>query len=406
MSKKRNKSKKQLPNVRKVTRNNAMQVAHQIVPKSASQLKVDIRTWVRSKQMILNVDYPKSYFYYNLVDNILEDTHLSSQLDIRMSRVVASDFSVKFASGDTDDDTTKNLHDSTFFTDILEEVWRTIPMGDTLLELDLKDDKYVYELIPRQNVLTSKGIILKDYTEDTGIKYKEVSEYGVWLLDFGKPKDIGFINKAIPQVIYKRFAQACWSELCEICGIPPRVLKTNTSNLQSLRKAEQMMRDMASAAWFIIDDTETLEWANPGNITSNIYENLIKICDNQISMLVNGAIVGADTKYGNRSKEEASQDIGKIFVEADKRRVQSYINDKLFPALYKIGFLPSDDLRFEFDKAENIDKLWERTKDILPYKEVDDQWIKSKFGIEVTGDKANNTTANKLAIQKDYDFFD
>ncbi|MFV0506797.1 MAG: hypothetical protein ACK5L5_08840, partial [Bacteroidales bacterium] len=113
-------NKNQLPNIKRVNRSNATQVARQIVPKASSQLKVDIRTWVRSKQMILNVDYPKSYFYYNLVDNILEDTHLSSQLDIRMSRVVASDFSVKFASGDTDDDTTKNLHDSTFFTDILE----------------------------------------------------------------------------------------------------------------------------------------------------------------------------------------------------------------------------------------------------------------------------------------------
>ncbi|WP_446662918.1 phage portal protein family protein, partial [Flavobacterium psychrophilum] len=34
------------------------------------------------------------------------------------------------------------------------------------------------------------------------------------------------LNKAVSHVLFKRFAQSCWSELCEIYGIPPRVLKT------------------------------------------------------------------------------------------------------------------------------------------------------------------------------------
>ncbi len=404
-------SKKKKQNITKLSRANAMQVASQIVPKSASRLKVDIRAWQNAKRMIQDAENPKSFAYYNLVENILEDTHLSSQLDIRMNRVVSSDFSLKNANGETNEELTKLLQDSTFFTDILAELWRTVPMGHTVLEFDIEDENYTYELIPRQNVVASKGIILKDYTEESGINYWDAPEYNAWLIEFGKIKDIGFINKAIPQVIYKRFAQACWSELCEICGIPPRVLKTNTTNPQALRNAENMMRNMASAAWFIIDDTEQLEWANPGNITSSIYENLIKLCDNQISMLVNGAIVGTDTKHGNRSKEESSQDIGKIFVEADKKRIASYINNKLLKALYRIGYIPTDDVHFVFDKAQNLDKLWERTKDILPYKEVDNDWLKQKFGIEVTGDKSltlNSQPDSTLnhQLNKDYDFFD
>ncbi len=378
-------SKKKKQSIKKVNRTNALQVASQIVLKSTSQLKVDIHAWQNAKRMMLNADNPKSFAYYNLVENILEDTHLAAQLDIRMNRVVSSDFSLKNANGETNEEQTKQLQDSTFFNDILADLWKTIPMGHAIFEFDFLNENYSYELIPRQNVIASKGIILKDYTEEVGINYWETPEYNVWLIEFGKLKDIGFLNKAIPQVIYKRFAQACWSELCEICGIPPRVLKTNTTNPQALRNAENMMRNMASAAWFIIDDTEQLEWANPGNITSSIYENLIKLCDNQISMLVNGAIVGADTKYGNRSKEESSQNIGRIFVEADKKRIASYINNILLKALYKIGYIPTNDLHFVFDKAQNLDKLWERTKDILPYKEVDNNWLKQKFGIEITG---------------------
>ena len=72
-------------------------------------------------------------------------------------------------------------------------------------------------------------------------------------MEFGSPRNYGLLNKAVPHALFKKFAHSCWSELCEIYGIPPRYIKTNTQDPEMLDRAEQMLRDMGSAAYFIID---------------------------------------------------------------------------------------------------------------------------------------------------------
>jgi hypothetical protein len=81
--------------------------------------------------------------------------------------------------------------------------------------------------------------------------------------------------------------------------------------------------------------------------------------------------------------------------------IEQYMQDKIMPALYLIGVVPSSDLVFAWDQAINIAELWTRTKEILPFKNVDDEWIRTKFGIEITGDRQQ---AQQLAIQPN-DFF-
>ena len=66
-----------------------------------------------------------------------------------------------------------------------------------------------------------------------------------------------------------------------------------------------------------------------------------------------------------------------------------------------IGVLPEEGLSLVYDQVEDLGELWTRTKEILPYKEVSDDWIQKKFGIEIVGNKAP-TTPQKLSL----DFFD
>lgn len=66
-----------------------------------------------------------------------------------------------------------------------------------------------------------------------------------------------------------------------------------------------------------------------------------------------------------------------------------------------ISVLPEEGLSLVYDQAEDLGELWTRTKEILPYKEVSDEWLKEKFGIEIVGNKIP-TTPQKLTL----DFFD
>ena len=365
------------------------QYSRTIIPKSIAQTRSDVQVWKSAYTMANNADTPKMFPYYNLVQDILQDAHLTSQLQNRKLKTLSASFSIKKASGEIHEELTKSLQKSKWFNTIISHILDSQVLGYTLLELDRLPDEAgtpVINLIPRQNVIPTKGIIVKDYTEDKGINYLEAPEYGSWLLDFGSPGDLGIINKAIPHVLFMRFAQSCWSELCEIVGIPPRVMKTNTQNPAALRRAEKMMTDMGAAAWFIIDDTEKFEFAPASSSKGEVYDGLITLCKNNISLLFSGAIIGQDTKYGSRGKEESSQNVLQDLTNADQTLVEQEMNEKTLSALYRIGILPEDGLSMEYDQADDLQELWNRTKDILAYKKVDNEWISEKFGIKVIGD--------------------
>jgi phage gp29-like protein len=251
-------------------------------------------------------------------------------------------------------------------------------------------------------VVPLEGVVLKDYTDDKGIAYRDAAEYGSWIVEFGQSGEFGLINKAVPHVIFKRFAQSCWSELCEIYGIPPRVMKTNTADPTALNRAERMMTDMGAAAWFIIDDTEQVEFATGTTTGGQVYQNLINLCNNEISLLISGAIIGQDSQFGSKSKEMTSIDMLDYLVNADKRMIEQYMQDKVMPALYLIGFIPSADLSFAWDQVTDIAELWTRTKEVLPYKNVDDDWIRDKFGIEVTGDRQQAGQQFRAGLDSDF----
>jgi phage gp29-like protein len=147
-----------------------------------------------------------------------------------------------------------------------------------------------------------------------------------------------------------------------------------------------MMRDMGAASWFIIDETESFEFAEGVGTNGDVYNNLIKLCKDEISLLIMGAVIGQDTKHGNESKEEVSMKMFGNVVNADRRMVESVMNTNVMPALYRIGIIP-EGMTLYFDAEEDLPALWNMTKEALPFMEVDPGWIKDKFGIEVTGTK-------------------
>ena len=127
------------------------------------------------------------------------------------------------------------------------------------------------DLVPRENVSPEVGKFYPDAEGSETVDYRLLPEFGHWLVEiYPRKRDLGLLNKAVPYVLIKKFALSCWSELCEIFGIPPRVMKTNTTDDEMLERAETMMREIGSAAYFIIDTTEisSSRRASPQTATS------------------------------------------------------------------------------------------------------------------------------------------
>lgn len=366
---------------------NLFKAYKQIEPKAMSRLRADIKTWKQAEIAVFNVEDPKRFLLQNLFEDAMRDALMTSQINNRKLKTLAAEYSLIDKNEKINQSASKNISKAKWFADIMNIILDSSYFGYSLLEIDVDKNKTpTIQLIPRTNVIPERGIILKDYYDTEYIDYKNAREYGTWLLDFGQTQDLGLINKAIPHVLFKRFAYSCWSELCEIYGIPPRVMKTNTADPRALEQAEQMMKEWGSAAWAIIDDTETIEFAQASTTKGEVYDGLMLFANNEMSMLISGAVVGQDTKNGSNSKEQSSQNLLHSLINADKTRVEQYMNSSVIPALANIGIIPNN-LTFQFDQVENISELWNRTKEILPFKNVDDQWIKNKFGIQVTGDR-------------------
>ena len=357
-----------------------------IALKAVSQARQDIASWKGAERSAQAVDNPRRSRLQQLFTEIRRDALLTSQYENRKNQVVGASFTLKNANGDTEEELTEALRSAIWYPYLVGAMWDSIFMGPTLVEFYNPGDGLKLRVINRRNIEPRDGILLYDENDTAGIKYRDAREYGWWVLEFGNPDELGLINKAVPHVLFKRFAQSCWSELAEIYGIPPRSLKTNTQDPVMLSRAEQMMRDMGAAAWFIIDDTEDLTFADGINTNGDVFKNLIQLCNNEISMLFSGAIIGQDTVNGNRSKEETSVKSLHQLIDSDKVTLEGFWASTVMPALVKLGILP-EGLTYFFEPEEDLTDLWNKTKETFQYFDVDPEWVRSKFGIEITGVK-------------------
>lgn len=373
-----------------------------IVPKTISRTRADVSTWKTALRAADSVENPRRARLQNLYADILLDAHLTSQIELRMQHSLSVPFVLK-RDGEVDEKSTALLKAARWKNEIDREILWADYKGCSLVELTTENGTLCVTSLPRNNIIPEKGVLLLSEDDTTGIEYRNCREYGTWLLEFGTRTNYGLLNKAVPHVLFKRFAQACWSELCEIYGIPPRFIKTDTQDPEMLNRAESMLRDMGSAAYFIIDREESFEFAKGADTNGDVYNNLISLCNSEISLLITGAVIGQDTKNGNRSKEESSIKLLDKMVQSDKGMLESYWNGTVLPALVKIGLL-SEGLTYELQQEEDIEKLWNMTREALPYMEVDTEWMKEKFGLQVTG-KREMTGTTGLRIDTS-DFFD
>ena len=365
-------------------------LVRKLVPKSISRVRKDLESWRKALKAADSTDRPRRRELMDLYADVMLDALLTSQIEQRIGRTIQCDFSLKDANGNINEEATSALSEAVWFPLLERYMLESIYYGHSLVELSYDAVKGLdVTLVPRQNVIPELGLFLYDVTGDDGDLYRNMREYGTYILEFGSARNYGLLNKAVPHALFKKFADSCWSELCEIYGIPPRYIKTNTQDPEMLDRAESMLRDMGSAAYFIIDTTEEFQFASGVSTNGDVYKNLIALCNSEMSLLISGAQIGQDTANGNRSKEEVSVDQLVKLVNGDKRNVKTWMNSIVMPALIRLGIMP-DGLLFSFNSEEDTGELWTRTAQAMQYYEVDPSWIKDKFGIEVTGKRQNS----------------
>lgn len=377
----------------------------QLVRNVISRTRTDIADWRRAEYIAQSPTEPRFYLLQDVYESAANDALLSSQLANRQEPILSLRCELVTDSGDVDDSETEKLNALPILQDLVQAILDAEIYGYSVVEFSSdKDARPCISTLPRRNFDPVFGKFFPDATGANYINYREIKEYGKYILEF-RASHLGLINKVVPHVLFKKFAQSCWSELCEIYGIPPRFLKTNTQDPEMLKRAEVMLREMGSAAAFVIDQSEELSFATGVTTNGDVYNNLINLCDNQISLAICGAIIGQDTQNGNYSKEKSNQELLQRLINSDKRMVELAMNSTVLPALRHLGLIADRELKFRFAVSEDTEALWEKVLAVLPYKDVDSDWLSEKFGMPIR-DKAMALSNGQLRMNNgQYDFF-
>lgn len=345
----------------------------------------DIRNWRHARAIAENSEEPSNFRLQTIYDNVFDDGHLTSQINNRISKSFKYDFRLLNKNGSENEKETLKLFDNVPWRMINRLILESIYFEYNLVQWKIVNGNLKIESLPRTNVVPQNGRFYPDLLNPTNfIKYQEEKEFGTWWLQLGNATKRGLINKAVPHVLMKSFSQSCWAELAEIYGIPPRFLKTNTQDASMLNRADKMMRDMGAAAYFIIDNTEEFSFAQGVNTNGDVYNNLMRVCNNEMSLLISGAVIGQDTQNGNYSKEESSKEVLADLVLEDLVLIEETWNEQIIPSLQRIGYI-NGDVKFEYDIPEDLEKLWQRVKDSMNNYEFDTDWLNEKFGLQITG---------------------
>lgn len=266
-------------------RKNGASLVHRVIERHESITRKDIADWKKARIQATNDYEPRQVLLQNLYEEIMLDALMSSQVGLRIDKSQGVDFSL-VQGGKTDEEQTRILKDSGLFDQLVELIVESKFYGCSLIEFSYTPDGIRADLVRRQNVAPKTGRFYPDTYGSEFVSYREEPEFGRWLVElYPREGDLGLLNKAVPYVLMKKFAMSCWSELCEIFGIPPRVMKTNTSDPEMLSRAEQMMKEIGSAAYFIIDTEENFDFAQGVATNGEVYKNLIDTCNQQLSLL-------------------------------------------------------------------------------------------------------------------------
>ena len=211
---------------RKPARRNDARIIRRVIRRQESVTRKDIADWKRARLQATSTYEPKQVLLQRLFSEVIDDALMTSQVSVlRIGKSQGAEFELKM-NGRKDEAETQKFKDSGLYEDLVELIVEAQFFNHSLIEFDYDPaGTVVADLVPRENVSPEVGKFYPDAEGSETVDYRLLPEFGRWLVEiYPRKRDLGLLNKAVPYVLIKKFALSCWSELCEIFGIPPRVM--------------------------------------------------------------------------------------------------------------------------------------------------------------------------------------
>jgi Protein of unknown function (DUF935) len=185
-------------------------------------------------------------------------------------------------------------------------------------------------------------------------------------------------------VIWKKNALASWAEFAEIFGSPIRIGKTDVRDEVTRKNMENMMRNMATAAWAVLDLNDSVDLVQASRTDAfQVFDKMVERCNSEITKLILGQTGTTDEKaYAGSANVQAS--VADMIAKQDILNMEYIINLQLLPMMNRLGF-GLDGYRAEYDNTETL-PLSEQIKidaEIMKKYNLNIEYLEAKYNVEI-----------------------
>ncbi len=310
-----------------------------------------IPQWRDAIKAAESVESPRRVRLYDLYEEAILDLHLTAVIEKR--QMFVTNIPLKFFDkAGKEVDAINELIDTEAFEEMMKDLLNSRFFGHSLVWFDkIEGNQLEHRLIPRKHVDPKKGIVMKYQYDDTGIDYRQ-PPYNMYCMEAGRDNDLGLLSKASVAVIYKKGDVSDWSVYAQVFGAPFReyVYDDPTARPQ----LEKVAKEQAVASYVVRPRNSEFKLHDTANKSgsSDLYSNLAKFCNDEISKLILLNTMTTDAQGGNY-KGEVHANSEKEVAKADRRFMLRLLNEKLIPILEKFGY-PVSGGRFGYEEQDGM----------------------------------------------------
>lgn len=255
-----------------------------------------IQTWYNNLRAAESTLNPNRRSLYNTYLDVSIDLHLRSVMDKRIRAIKTTPFEWTGLENETYVDNFK----APWFNELMSIIMSRVFYGTTLAEFSLGMDGLIGDvtLIPRQNVKPNKGIISIDGSSDNGFPYRE-PPFVNWILEIGRPDDLGMLASIVPYVLMKRQNLADFARFNEMFGMPLRWYEYDPLDPTSRDQVKKSAEEMGSAAYVIVPKGTVVNFVeSTKQATAYTYDKFHSIMNDEITIGVLGQLLTTGGKEG------------------------------------------------------------------------------------------------------------
>lgn len=299
-----------------------------------------------------------------------KDTHLFSQMQTRKLAVTGLDWEIQPFSKDERDKLIADFVDEQLkaienFDEVLIDMLDAIGKGISIMELVWGVDTDGSNIIEDIQYVHSKKLIWDSQTDDMLICTKDFPA-GVRLPEnkfvvhkykakSGHPSRAGVLRVVSWMYLFKNYDIKDWVSFCEVFGMPLRLGKYDASASEEDKK--QLMEAIISLgtdAAGIVPTSTMIEFIESNKTSSvEIYEELARYCDEQMSKAILGQTLTSDSGGGSYAQSKTHNDVRHDLTVADAKALAVTIRRDIIRPLVEFNFgMDADIPFFTFDCHE------------------------------------------------------